>query len=791
MKGQGVKGRGVQPETGNWSDWDLRVAAWGRQLVRHRWWVLLGCLALAVAAAAGMARLEFTTNYRVFFSEENPQLMAFEAVQDIYTKNDNLMFVLAPESGEVFSRDTLAVVEDLTDAAWRLPYAIRVDSLSNFQHTYAVADDLVVEDLVSGARELTDVELAEIREVALNEPLLIDQLVSDREHVTAINVTLQFPEKTLSEVPEAVTVARELAARIESDYPGMDVRLAGVAMLNNAFVEAAVDDQKTLVPIMYLGIIVVMLLLLRSIAATVVTVAVVTLSVVTAMGLAGWIGITLSSPAASAPVVITTLAVADSVHVLITMFIGMQRGASRNDALVESLRINLQPVFLTSLTTVIGFLSMNFSDAPPFRDLGNITAMGVAAAFFYAVLFLPAAMAVLPVRRQKVVHSGAQLMERLADWVLKYRKRLLISCTAVAVVLLSFIPTIELNDQFLEYFSDRIEFRRDSDFTVDNLTGVYQVQFSVPADGSEGISDSEYLETLDAFAAWYRLQPDVIHVATFTDTMKRLSMNMHGDDPDWYRLPEERPLAAQYLLLYEMSLPFGLDLNNTINIDKSAVKITVTLGRMTTNELLKKVGAGERWLEENAPAYMHTQGVGTGVMFAYLSSRNIRSMLVGTVLALLLISATLVIAFRSFRLGMLSMIPNFIPVGIAFGIWAIAVGTVNVAVSIVAGMTLGIIVDDTVHFMSKYLRARREKHFNGVDAVRYAFSTVGMALVVTSIMLVAGFMILANSAFEANAVAGWLSAMTISAALIADFLLFAPLLVIGDRLLGLDDQTSG
>jgi hypothetical protein len=297
---------------------------------------------------------------------------------------------------------------------------------------------------------------------------------------------------------------------------------------------------------------------------------------------------------------------------------------------------------------------------------------------------------------------------------------------------------MELNDQFLEYFSERIEFRRDSDFTVDHLTGVYHVQFSVPADGPEGISDPEYLETLDAFANWYRSQPGVVHVATFTDTMKRLNMNMHGDDRDWYRLPGERPLAAQYLLLYEMSLPFGLDLNNTVNIDKSALKLTVTLGRMTTNELLEKVRAGERWLAENAPAYMHTQGVGTGVMFAHISSRNIRSMLAGTMLALLLISATLIIAFRSVRLGLLSMIPNFIPAGIAFGIWAMTVGTVNVAVSIVAGMTLGIIVDDTVHFMSKYLRARREKRSDGADAVRYAFATVGMALVVTSIMLVAG-----------------------------------------------------
>ena len=779
-------------DTSNWTTWDHRTVAYAQFVLRFRWWVIGVSLLAAIAAAAGAyGGIEFSTNYRVFFSKENPQLLAFEAVQNVYTKNDNLLFVLAPADGQVFSNDTLAAVEQLTEAAWRLPYAIRVDSLSNFQHTYAQADDLVVEDLVTGAAELSAEQLAAIRDVALNEPFLRNQLVSDRAHVTGINVTLQFPEESSAEVPAAVAAARALAGQVESDHPGLDVRLAGVAMLNNAFVEASLDDQKTLVPIMYLGIVVMMMLLLRSGAATAGAVIVVSLSIVTAMGMAGWLGIVLSPPSASAPVIITTLAVADSVHILVTMLIGMQRGANKHDALVESMRVNMQPVFLTSLTTVIGFLSMNFSDAPPFRDLGNITAMGVVAAFFYSVLLLPAVMAVLPVHPRKAVHSGTKLMEKLADWVIEHRKRLLVVCTLVVLVLLSFVPTMKLDDQFLEYFSERIEFRRDSEFTVENLTGLYQVHFSVSADGPEGIADPVYLEALDGFASWYRSQPGVAHVATFSDTMKRLNMNMHGDDRSWYRLPGERPLAAQYLLLYEMSLPFGLDLNNTINIDKSAVKVTVTFGHMTTNEMLEKVAAGERWLENNAPDYMRAQGVGTGVMFAHISARNIRSMLAGTVFAMLLISASLIIAFRSFRLGMLSMIPNFIPAGIAFGIWAITVGTVNVAVSIVAGMTLGIIVDDTVHFMSKYLRGRRERHSNGADAVRYAFSTVGMALVVTSIMLVAGFLILAQSSFAGNAVAGKLSAMTIAAALVADFFLFAPLLVIGDRWLGLDDQPPG
>jgi len=230
-------------------------------------------------------------------------------------------------------------------------------------------------------------------------------------------------------------------------------------------------------------------------------------------------------------------------------------------------------------------------------------------------------------------------------------------------------------------------------------------------------------------------------------------------------------------LLYEMSLPFGLDLNNEINVDKSATRITVTLDDLSSNELRAIATAGEEWLRINAPPVMHATGVSPAVMFAHISSRNINSMILGTSLALVLISLILVVALRSVKFGLLSLIPNLIPAGLAFGVWALVDGQVNMAISVVTGMTLGIVVDDTVHFLSKYLRARREKGLDAAGAVRYAFATVGQALVVTSLILVAGFAILSQSSFGLNSEMGVLTAIAIVAALFADFLLFAPLLV--------------
>lgn len=759
---------------------DLWLADYAAALIRWRWLVILASLLAVGLAGFGAQRLGFTNDYRVFFSDENPQLLAFDELQKIYTKNDVILFVITPPDGDVFTPAVLSAVKSTTERSWSLPYSIRVDSVTNFQHSRAVEDDLLVSDLVEEPASLTPGELRQLRDIALAEPLLIDRLISADAGVTAVAVTFQMPEKHMNEVPEAAAAARELAQQIRAEYPGIDLRLTGTVMLNNAFAESSMQDSSTLVPIMYGIILLAMILLLRSFAATLAALIIIIFSVITGMGLAGWLGIQLTPPSASAPTIITTLAVADAVHILVSMFAAMRRGLDRQAALIESLRLNMQPIFLTSITTAIGFLTMNFSDAPPFRDLGNITAMGVMAAWLFSVTTLPALISLLPIRARAQESRLAHSMQALADFVIARRRSVLVVGGIVAAIVMAAIPMNRLSDEFVKYFDDRVEFRRDSDYTVENLTGLYTVQFSLPAaNGSGAIADPEYLADVEAFTVWLRTQPEVVHVNSITDTFKRLNQNMHGDDPSAYRLPRERDLAAQYLLLYEMSLPFGLDLNNQINVDKSATQVIATLTDLDSVAMRDIAARSEAWLQHNAPD-MFTHAVSPAIMFAHISERNIKSMIGGTLLGILLISLIMIAALRSVSLGILSLVPNLLPAALAFGFWGLFVGQVNMAVSVVMGMTLGIVVDDSVHFLSKYLRARREHGYNATDAVRYAFSSVGVALVVTTVILVAGFAVLAQSSFAVNETMAKMTALAISLALIADFLLLPPLLIMLD-----------
>jgi predicted RND superfamily exporter protein len=256
---------------------------------------------------------------------------------------------------------------------------------------------------------------------------------------------------------------------------------------------------------------------------------------------------------------------------------------------------------------------------------------------------------------------------------------------------------------------------------------------------------------------------------------------MHGDEPAWYRIPESRELAAQYLLLYEISLPYGLDLTDQINIDKSATRLTITADTLTTREFKGLKADAEAWLAEHAPPEMRGEGTGLAVMFSYMTERNIRSMLLGTLLAFVMISLSLIISLRSVKFGLVSLVPNLVPPIMAFGIWAVTVGEVGISASVVTATCLGIIVDDTVHFLSKYLRARREEGLGPEDAVRYAYSTVGSALWITSAVLICGFCVLIFSPMRFMSTMGKLNAIAIFFALGADFLLLPPLLMALDR----------
>jgi uncharacterized protein len=753
-------------------------AAYAKWVLRNRLLIIVACVLAVGGLSYGAGYLRFDTSYRAFFSDDNPQLLAFESIENTYVKDDNVMMIIAPRDGNVFTRENLAAIELLTQASWQVPFSNRVDSISNFQYTKAEDDDLAVGDMVKDALSLSDADLAAIRAAVLDEPALKNRLISESGHVTGVNVTVQLPIDVRAEATGVIAAfVREMVADLKRENPNLDVYLSGMVMMDQAFFENAMDDSTFLIPLCFALMMGLIALLVGGLFGTFVTFLVIMFSICAAMGTGGYIGFPLTGISTSAPIIILTVAVANCVHLLVTYIHGRHLGESKLEAMEESLRVNVQPVFLASATTAIGFMSMNFSEVPPFAHLGSLVTIGVIVSFILTISFLPAVMTLLPSRVKVQAEDDYKLMSKLADFVIARRKPMLIAMTLVVIGSVANLPRNELNDVFLHYFDTSLTFRSDSDFMIDNLSGLDFINYSMETGESGGISDPGFQRDVEKFSQWLEDQPEVVHVDRFTNIMKRLNKNMHSDDDTFYRLPEERDLAAQYLLLYEMSLPYGLDLNNQVNVDKSATKVTATVGVLSSRAMIEFNDRALAWAQENTTSVMETKSAGISLMFSYIGQRNIVAMLGGTTVALVLISGILIIALRSPKLGFVSLLPNLAPAAVGFGLWGIFVGQVGLSLSIVAGMTFGIVIDDTVHFLSKYLRARREKGLSSEDAVRYAFRTVGRALVVTTMTLVLGFSVLATSKFQLNSGMGMMTSIIITLALAMVFLMLPPLLL--------------
>ena len=580
---------------------------------------------------------------------------------------------------------------------------------------------------------------------------------------------------------EVVDFLYGAAAEARAKHSAIDYHLTGELILNRAARDAIDDDMGVLGPLAFGTMLLVAIVLLGSIWGTVAILLLLIAVILSGFGFAGWTGMKLYGESGAALFVLMAVTVAHAVHIIEAMQSALSQGMDRKQAAIHAVELNAWPVFLTSLTTAIGFLSLNFSEMPPFRIMGNIVAFGVMCAFVYSVTLLPAFLSAVPMRPRRARAGATGFFDHLGRFVVSRHLPLLCSFSVLAVVLVAGISRIELNENHLELLDESYEYRRSTDFISENFGGLEPFEYSLSAGEEGGITRIEYLRKVDAFAQWYRTQPEVAHVFSIADVVKRLNKNLNGDKPDYYRIPDDSDLAAQYILIYEFSLPVGLDLNNLIDVERSSTRMTVTLKNLSTGGKIDLDNRAKAWLQQNAPG-LATGAVGVTIVGSYSVQRNIENMLIGTIVAMSIVSLLLILVFRSLRFGLISLIPNFLPAAMAMGLWGYAVGEVGVAASVVTAIAFGIIVDDTIHFMTKYLRARKEGLLPS-ESVQRAFDSVGKALLTTTVVFTLGFLVFGASGMASNQVLGMLVGMTVIMALLADFLFLPPLLMAldGDR----------
>ncbi len=743
--------------------------------------VVVTLLAIVVLAAGLQHLITVQVGVRNHFNENDPHLVKLEEFEETYAVSDSVLVVVAPPNDTVFTRETLVAIEQLTEALWQTPYSVRVDSITNYLHSSGTEDSLIIEQLVDDATLMDEAKIDRTRQIALTAQETVGRFVSRDGRLAGLIVSLSIPnEGRKQKKVEVVDAVYDLVNKQRAANPDIEYHIYGELLLNQAVRDALNDDMSILAPVAFAMMVLVAFVLLRSVWLVCGILAMLIAVIVSSFGFAGWSGIKFYAESGAALFVLMAIAAAHSVHLTQGMTDGMLRGMKRRAAIVYSLQTNVRPIFLTSFTTMIGFLSLNFSEMPPFRVMGNIVAFGAMCAFVYSVTLLPALLAMMPIRTPRKRKNGMDFFDRLASFVVSRSALLLWAFVILSLVSAIGVSRIELNDNNnANLLDDSYELRRSGDFINENFSGLDSFEYSLNSGREGGITDIAYLRQVETFADWIREQPEVSHVTSITDVMKRLNQNLHNHADGSYALPKNSDLAVQYLLLYEFSLPVGNDLNNLINFERSATRMTVMVEEMSIKEQINLDKRASAWLQKNAPQ-IQTGATGVTIVGAYSVMRNIVNMLIGTFIAMLIVSLLLIFAFKSLRFGLLSLVPNFLPAIMSMGVWGYAVGTVNIAASIVTAIAFAIVVDDTIHILSKYVKSRAEGELPA-DAIGSAFKVVGRPLLSTTLIFSIVFFVFAVSGLLTNQTLGLLVGLTVVIALIADFFLFPPLLLAFDK----------
>ena len=661
----------------------------------------------------------------------------------MFIPTDNLIIAVHSNEGTLFNGDSLKVIEELTKKSWTIPYSVRVDSLTNYSYVKSVNDDLIVEPFIEEA-EKKSIEFFEKREnLVAGEDIIYKSLISEDKKTSVVSIIVDPPGPNKEDQnSELINYILGFIEPIKESNENLDIRLLGNPYLDYISPRIVKAEMPVVMPLMLLLIFFIVFLMIRSYVAVLATFVVILMSLIATFGSIGILGSPLNQMVTTIPILIITLALADCIHLFSIYFQNRVKGISSKESMEKSLEMNIQPLFLTTISTCIGFLCLNFIEVAPLRDFGNAVAIGIGFAFIFTIFFIAPIVSFFEVKTASKVTKQTRFSTSVGSFILKNGNKLIFSITSISFLILLCIPMNELDENPTQMYAEGFtSFSSDTLWLDEKLSVTFPVNFL--ATNKEGqVSDPDFLKILDKFSVWLEEREQVNHVTSLANNMKNLNKSMHGDDPEWKKIPENADLSAQYLFFYEMSLPMGLDLNSSISQDRKSTKISATLKDMSANEFKEFNNEVLGYLQQNNLENMISEPSSFRVIFTYMVEAIVNSLLYGLFIGILLITLIIGLFFRSYLLPALSIFPNILPIGMGFGLWGLFVGDVGFMVAVGMGSTLGVIVDFTVHFLSKYELARKEFKKSVEESVIYSFETVGFALIIMTVVLALGFSVL-------------------------------------------------
>ncbi len=747
-------------------------------LQRFKWFIAIGVPLLVLLLSSSLQNVQMDGSYRIWFGEESKTLKDYDNFRKTFGNDDGVVIVFQDENG-IFNKKALASIERITQKLWKTKYVARVDSLSNYQHIHAnpdEPDDIVVEDFIQHLDKATPAYLKERETIAINDPLVSGAFISKDGKTTMISARL------IPKVNEGEDKSVEIMGYVneilkpEIEKTGYKYWVNGGPALNEAFMVIGTTDAMTFTPLVLIASLVLLLLLFRRVSGALIPIGVVIFTFLLVLSVQVLLGYKLNNFTANLPVFVVAIGIADAVHIYSVWLLHKRQGDENFDAVFMSLKKNFLPIFLTSLTTAIGFATLTISEVIPVLTLGIATASGAVLAFIISVVWMPSVLLLLnkPVKLSAQVEQMKKPSFAYGEFIVKNNKKILLWTSAVFAVIAIGITQVKVDSNTVRYFDKTVEFRKGAEFMMHNLTGPMAYEIVIDSGKKGGIKEPKFMRNVEQFYSDFQAKfPEVRHLSSLMDIVKRFNKVVDNKE----EVPKERNLIAQYLLLYSMSLPQGMEINDKMDIDEQKLRITGQMDIVDTSKDLEMIAYIEDWWSKTD--YKGTVE-GQTYMFAHMQKDVTNTLIYSLSLALVLVSIVMFLIFKRIKLLWVFIVPNILPVALVVGLMGWLNITIDIGVAIAGAIIIGVAVDDTIHFLVKYFYARKrglsmEETFD--EVLRYA----GKAILFTTIILIVAFATFSFSHFTPNQNFGVVTAFALLIAFVVDLLLLPALLSLVDR----------
>ena len=746
------------------------------QLLEKR--VLLAVLTVLLGAVVvwGARYSTIDASFNSILDEDDPYLKQVDQVIEDFPPSTSVLFSFQSPDGDVFNFETLRLIEELTDRYGEVDSAVSVGSLINHRLNAVDADISGRDYLVPALEGLGDADLADIRAIALADEDLTQSILSPDGDMALAVIKYRISPDTDEARRVVGQSVIDLRDALREKYPEQTIYVLGHALFELDSYKAQIKDRIYLFPLVIIATVLLKWLCLRSLPLSlcVFTVSFATLGLT--VGTYGWARIPFNQISNMGPLVVLTIAMADSVHIVSVYLQGLRQSMSKLEAMRHSLAVNLQPVTLATITTAMGFLSLNYCSSPGIYGFGNVVAIGVCWAFVVTFTLLPALVLLMPVKkvpRPLGVGGFIAAVSRLVD---RHGNRLFWGSTLLIVVTLALLPMNKLDFDRFSFVDKDSDFHEVLTALSEKIGNDQSLVYSINSGEYYGVTKLEFLHKLEEFTLWLEEQPESSFVSSYIDLLKNLNMAEHDNDEAWEVLPEDNLQIIDYLVTYQLIQEIEPHMEPLFDPDYAAVRLVIGTSNLSNVELLNFNDRIEQWFEGNLPpqyTYMHGD---RSILFARLDRAITLQLMQGFTLSFILITGTMLIGLRSVRYGLLSIAPNLFPATIVFGFWALFVGELNPYILMLFSISIGLVVDDSVHVLSKYIYARRQGE-EPVPAVHYSLERAGSAITITTMSLATGTIILIfSSTFYYTNVAMLLTPIIV-VALLLDLLFLPPLLI--------------